>query len=130
REPWTSHQQSRRIADVVPDLLQPRPSPGGRRVLGDERDAPEVAMRRGPGLVVAEAFCLPFLAFLLEMKCEFLAKLGFLAPSFDEPPQLAQDVSHHRSCSAGFNTRPIARANVSHLVRSADSCLRPALVSR
>jgi len=122
REQPVGGHRPQRVAHVLAELLQDRPSPGGAGVFAHEREVAQRTPCRPPRLVVGQALGAALVRFLIEVELQLLAQLGFLVAPADEPAQLPQERSHRpSSCAAGFRIRPMARLNASHFECSAAS---------
>ena len=96
-ESRASAEHPRRMPRVVPELLQPRPSPRGGGVFRDQREAAKLASGRGASLIARQSSRGSLVGLLGQMELELVAKVGFLAPPIGQPPQLAQKSRHHGS---------------------------------
>jgi len=98
-------QHAQRVADVLPQLVDPDGNPDRPRVLLRARDAAECFERRGPGVLRRQ----PAVDVLLDGALEMIADV------------VVQRVEVTAALHAGRSTRVMARASVSHFVVSTSS---------
>src|SRR4030095_14584648 len=116
-DPRTSPEHPQRVAQVLPQLIEPDGNPDGTRRFFRQCHVAERPPRRGVGSVRRHAAGDVVLGLTIDVIADVLAELvEAVAP---RPPD-----------HAGRRTRAIARARRSHFDVSIASCFRPFGVSR
>ena len=118
------------VADVLTELLERDPRPERASVFLHERWVAQVESGRQSGLVRRQPDGLPCIRLFAQMELQLFVELVFHAPPLQPPRELPKQRGHRPSSPSGFSSKPMARANASHLDCSLINCFPPKGVIR